>query len=183
MPTCDGEKVAIETFADYQIIRPPNTLREKVRVTADDPVARAEAAVAELSPHFASWMDAECDCLDAARASAHASGLTKSTAAALLHAAHDIKGDAATFGFPLIAEMADGLCRLIESAREPSQIPLALIDQHVDAVRAIKREQSGEEASRIASRLREELDRASAEFLGAHESAAAQETASPPIVP
>src|SRR5262245_32268163 len=33
---------------------------------------------------------------------------------ALFHAAHDIKGEAATFGFPAVASAAQSLCRLIE---------------------------------------------------------------------
>ncbi len=36
---------------------------------------------------------------------------------ALFRAAHDIKGQAATLGFPLAAAVADSLCRLIERHR------------------------------------------------------------------
>ena len=50
---------------------PENKLRGAVSDTsdepADDPVARAEKALAELSPEFANWMDSECERLDIAR--------------------------------------------------------------------------------------------------------------------
>src|SRR4029453_13057336 len=61
----------------------------------DDPVARAEKALAELSCEFGSWMDSECDRLDKARR-AFAKDAARSKADALFHAAHDIKGEAAT---------------------------------------------------------------------------------------
>ena len=39
-----------------------------------------------------------------------------------------------------VAGIADSLCRLIEHTPEMKRIPLMLVDQHVDAVRAIVRE-------------------------------------------
>ena len=80
----------------------------------DDPVARAEKALAALSREFGSWMESECERLDKARQRVNTSGFTKANKEALFHAAHDIKGEAATFGFPLVAAAADSLCRLIE---------------------------------------------------------------------
>ena len=58
----------------------------------------------------------------------------------LFHAAHDIKGEAATFGFPWVASLAESLSRLIEHTPDMKRIPLTLVDQHVDAIRAIIRE-------------------------------------------
>ena len=42
----------------------------------DDPVARAEKALADLSSEFSSWMTAECDRLDQARRAIAAGGFT-----------------------------------------------------------------------------------------------------------
>ena len=69
----------------------------------DDPVARAEAALAQLSNEFADWMHAECERLDAARQEVKRLGFTKKTHDELFRAAHDIKGEAATFGYPTLA--------------------------------------------------------------------------------
>ncbi|MGC3956684.1 MAG: Hpt domain-containing protein [Verrucomicrobiota bacterium] len=41
----------------------------------------------------------------------------------LFHAAHDIKGDAATFGYPSAAPIAESLCRLIEHTPDLAQDP------------------------------------------------------------
>ena len=39
-----------------------------------------------------------------------------------------------------MAPAADSLCRLLEHTPDLATIPLAIVDQHVDAVRAIVRE-------------------------------------------
>ena len=55
---------SVATFADHEVITPTHELRKAVAAASneiDDPVARAEAALAELSSEFGSWMDAECD--------------------------------------------------------------------------------------------------------------------------
>jgi len=55
----------------------------------------------------------------------------------LFRAAHDIKGEAATFGFPLIEPVAASLCRLIEHSPDLARVPHTVIDQHVDGIIAI----------------------------------------------
>ena len=62
----------------------------------DDPVARAEEALAAISGDFSEWMHDECARLDAARRKVKDSGLSKQTRQELFLAAHDIKGDAGT---------------------------------------------------------------------------------------
>jgi HPt (histidine-containing phosphotransfer) domain-containing protein len=161
---------ATATYGDHEVITPENKLRKLVSIRPlapgeDDPVARAEKALAELSTEFASWMDSECERLDKARRAVLGNGFTKSTKEALFHAAHDIKGEAATFGFPLVAAAADSLCRLIEYTPDPTRIPFKLIDQHVDAVRAIYREYSRSDAEDLAALLTGRLREVTDEFL------------------
>jgi len=48
-------------------------------------------------------------------------GFTEKTHAELFRAAHDIKGEAATFGYPAVVGAADSLCRLLEHT--PSMSP------------------------------------------------------------
>ena len=85
-------------------------------------------------------MTAECDRLDAARRAVKEHGFGDVTFDELFHAAHDVKGDAATFGFPLAAPAAESLCRVLEHSPDRNRIPNELVDRHVDAVRAIVRE-------------------------------------------
>ncbi len=158
----------VATYGDHEVIRPENKLRGVVKAGSpgdDDPVARAELALSELSGEFASWMESECQRLDKARAEIAAAGFNKINKDALFHAAHDIKGEAATFGFPLVATAADSLCRLIEHTPDVSRIPIKLVDQHVDAVRAIYREYSQSDAKELAATLTKRLRVVTDEFL------------------
>lgn len=160
---------AIQTFADHEVIVPTHTLRKAVSTTPpaadDDPVARAERALEDLSGEFAGWMLAECERLDQARSEVKRHGFTPKTKEALFHAAHDIKGEAATFGFPGVTGAAESLCRLIEHAPDVTRIPLQLIDQHVDAVRAIYREYARSDAVELAYSLSRRLREVTDEFL------------------
>lgn len=162
---------AVSTFADHEVIVPPNKLKKAVvkmrpgtRIDFD-PVARAEAALAELASEFSSWMEQECIRLDEARTVVRASGLDEGSRDALFRAAHDIKGQAATFGFPLVAPVAESLCRLLEHTPEMARIPLDLVDQHVDAIRAITHRNARGNSEATAAKLAETLRVVTDEFL------------------
>jgi hypothetical protein len=133
-------------FDDHSVIVPRHLLKGVVRHTREpgtfamDVVARAEAALAEIKSEFGGWMNAECDRAERARLAIRKAGLNGANMHALYHSAHDIKGTAETLGFPLATRVAVSLCRLLRHSPELSTIPLALIDHHVDAIRAIVRE-------------------------------------------
>ena len=61
----DTPELKVEAFADHHVITPPNRLRKVVRLvdekTFEDPVARAEKALAGLSNEFSTWMAIERD--------------------------------------------------------------------------------------------------------------------------
>ena len=161
---------AVATYGDHEVITPENKLRKAVSTMPalpgeEDPVARAEKALAELSGEFGAWMESECERLDKARRDIAAQGFTRLNKDALFHAAHDIKGEAATFGYPAVAAAADSLCRLIELSPDNTRIPIKLVDQHVDAVRAIYREYSRSDAKDLAHLLTARLREVTDEFL------------------
>jgi HPt (histidine-containing phosphotransfer) domain-containing protein len=162
---------AVSTFADHEVIVPPNKLKKavqklKVGEKLDfDPVARAEAALAELAAEFSVWMESECARLDGARNAIKASGITQGSRDVLFRAAHDIRGQAATFGYPLVAPVAESLCRLIEHTPDVSRLPLRLVDQHVDAVRAIFHKNTRGDVGKYAAELAEKLRHVTDEFL------------------
>ena len=103
-------------------------------------IERAEQALSELSSSFNNWMLEECHNLSSASANIHAKGPNKETLEKLFHVAHDIKGQAATLGFPLAAGPASSLCKLLYEIPRPERAPLALVDQHVNTICAIIRE-------------------------------------------
>jgi HPt (histidine-containing phosphotransfer) domain-containing protein len=161
---------SVATFADHEVITPPHELRMAVSTATDgddDPIARAEAALAELSGEFSDWMYAECDRLEAARQTVKRVGFTEETHDELFRAAHDIRGEAATFGFPAATGVADSLCRLLEHTPQMTRIPMTLVDQHVDAVRAIAREHDRVDFLAVAEALTRRLREVTDEFLRA----------------
>jgi HPt (histidine-containing phosphotransfer) domain-containing protein len=139
------DTAASATFGDHEVITPENKLRNAVSMQSpvsgeDDPVARAEQALSSLSHEFESWMDSECNRLDQARRSIGKNGFTTTNKEALFHAAHDIKGEAATCGYPAVAAAAD-------------------------TVRAIYREYARSDAKELAARLTKRLREVTDEFL------------------
>jgi HPt (histidine-containing phosphotransfer) domain-containing protein len=159
----------IKAFADHHVITQPNPLRKVLRRVGekdlDDPVARAEKALAGLSGEFKNWMVVETDRLAAAHAAILRIGFTDSAREELFRAAHDIKGDAATFGYPSAGAAADSLCRIIEHAPNLDEVPSDLIALHINAIEAIVRERTKLDTVSTASELSRQLRGVADEFL------------------
>jgi HPt (histidine-containing phosphotransfer) domain-containing protein len=163
-------KISVESFADHQVISQPNPLKRAVKriaENADDPVARAEKALAGLSDEFEDWMRKECDRLASAHRLIVETGLNATTQGELFCAAHDIKGDAATFGYPMAAAAADSLCRIMEHAPDFAKVPQDLIAHHVNAIQAIVREHKKLGVASVAGELSKKLRGVADEYLTA----------------
>ncbi len=160
--------------SDHEVIQPTNDLRRKVREVPlrspdDDPVRRAEAALNALSRHFEDWMEAEVSLVAESRDRWAAAGLSAGEPReAFFRAVHDVKGQATTLGYPLAARAAASLCLLIERTSPEAPPPLALIDSHVEGIRAIFREGARDPADRVGSALVEALDRITAAHVAEH---------------
>jgi chemotaxis protein histidine kinase CheA len=161
----------VQAFPDHHVITQPNPLRRVLRRVdekdLDDPVARAEKALAGLSGEFADWMAVECDRLAAAHAAILKHGFTTETREELFRAAHDIKGDAATFGFPTAGAAAESLTRIIEHAPDLERVPAELIAHHINAIQAIVRENSKIDNAGMAAALSKKLRGVADEYLAA----------------
>ena len=95
-----------------------------------------------------------------------AGGLSTSlTREELFRAAHDIKGDAATFGFPSAGAAAESLCRIIEHAPDLDHVPSDLIAHHINAIQAIVRQRSKLDTASMASELSRQLRGVADEYL------------------
>lgn len=94
-------------------------------------LARAQAAVDDLAKGYTTWARADVDrarqALDAAlsdpaRRAKHVEDLFR--------VAHDLKGQGASFGYPLVTRIADSLCKLTRDRK------LAYEDRHLDLARS-----------------------------------------------
>src|SRR5712675_198903 len=163
--------IQVKSFGDHHVITQPNPLRKVLlRVPEsdlDDPVGRAEKALAGLSGEFKNWMTIEADRLSAAHAVILREGLTDDNREELFRAAHDIKGDAATFGFPTAGAAAESLCRIIEHAPDLERVPAELIAHHINAIQAIVRENAGINNAGMAAALSNKLRGVADEYLAA----------------
>lgn len=158
-----------EKKANYETIEPPHTLRSKVRVLSGrdaqfDPVEKAEAAVERLSTNFADWMTEEVDRLGERWAVGKSSGFNQQSRQALYRTAHDIRGQAGTFGYPHIGAIAGTFCDILEGL-EDQPVPDEVLEQFISAIRAIIRETERNQSNVVADQLTEELKVASGEIL------------------
>ncbi|HEX7919389.1 Hpt domain-containing protein [Bradyrhizobium sp. C9] len=161
--------IEVKSFGTHHVITQPNPLRKVLlRVPEsdlDDPVGRAEKALAGLSGEFKEWMTIEADRLSAAHATVQREGFNDKTREELFRAAHDIKGDAATFGYPSAAAAAESLCRIIEHAPDLATVPQQLIAHHINAVQAIVRNRTKLDTAVVAGVLSKQLRGIADEFL------------------
>ncbi|MFO1110980.1 MAG: Hpt domain-containing protein [Bradyrhizobium sp.] len=169
MPKNKTGDIEIKAFATHHVIVQPNPLRKVLRRVRsddlDDPVARAEKALQGLSGEFKKWMAIEADRLSAAWDAIRSKGFNELTRGELFRAAHDIKGDAATFGFPSAGAAANSLCRIIEHAPDLAKVPSELIMHHINAVQAIVRQRTKLDTVAMASQLSQQLRGVTDEFL------------------
>ena len=143
---------------DHEVITPPHRAAQggaRRQPTATTIRSRAPKRRWRSCPSdFAQWMQAECERLEAARQQVAAQGLYEKTHDELFRAAHDIKRRCRHLRLSRSwPARADSLCRLLEHTPELARIPLALVDQHVDAVRAIVREYSRPDLAEMATAL------------------------------
>lgn len=157
-----------------EFIEAKNDLRKKVREIrrrspADDPVKRAEAALQILSTHFDDWMLDEVKSMYDTRTAWAAVDYSEGEEKRAFHrAVHDIKGQSTTLGFPLATRVAASLCRLLERITERKLMPIDLVNQHVDAIRAIVRERAKDEENRVGAELTQTLLDVTEDYVSRH---------------
>lgn len=148
---------------DHEIITPKHNLKKHATRLKDaqahpegidlEAMERAERAMAALSSEFDGWMTKEVERLVICNMEVQALGLSANNRPVLFRVAHDIKGEAATFGYPLAGRAANTLCKLLELIEDPAKVPLPLIAKHVEAIQAILREQVKGGGNRIGEQL------------------------------
>ncbi|KYK46172.1 Hpt domain-containing protein [Bradyrhizobium diversitatis] len=164
-----AKDIEVKAFATHHVITQPNPLRKVLRRVEekdmDDPVGRAEQALASLSGEFKDWMAVEVQRLSTAWTAVQKDGFTKKLRDELFHAAHDIKGDAATFGFASAAGIAESLCRIIEHAPDLEKVPAELFTHHINAILAIVHENTRLDSLSVSAELSRRLRKVADDYL------------------
>ncbi len=153
-----------------QIFTPPNTLRMKVGggfggIDAGA-IAKAEEALKAMSAQFGQWLQDEIVKLDAAQAAIRTQGLTQETAEGLYFRAHDLKGLGSTYQYPIVTRMAGSLCKLLDDPTKRTEAPIVLLDAHIDAIKAVVRDEIQTDEHPVGRELAETLEARVAELQG-----------------
>ncbi len=155
-----------------EIIHVPNTLRAKVggRLGAldNEAIAKAEAALADLSSQFEDWLMDEVKKMEDVQAKIKVEGLNPQTADMLFYRAHDLKGLGTTYGYPLITRLAGSLCKMLDDPEKRLVAPMKLVEAAMDAIRAVVRGQIKTDAHPTGKVLAETLEARVKEHLDKH---------------
>jgi hypothetical protein len=153
-----------------EIIDPPDNLKDRIlRTPGGDAldmsvVAKAETALEEISDEFPQWMESELVALRTLRDAVHTNGLSEDNKHEFFLHLHNVRGQAATLGFPLAGQIAGSLCEVIQHV-PANDIPRDVIDNHVNAIVAIVNEKASGQGSEIARKLTARLCDVTKEYL------------------
>jgi len=147
--TIDPRDLGLRTFALKQPLFDAGALQ------------RADKTLEALGDSMGEWLEADLATVQRTRVAAQADGWSTASLETLAGAAHDLKGMAATYGYPLVTQIAASLCRLIETdaGKAAAQRQPELVCAHVDAARAAVRDGIKTDSSAVGRTLLRELER------------------------
>jgi hypothetical protein len=121
-------------------------------------LARAEEATTALRANYTAWARIDVDQAQALIAAAKTDGDRQREHLDLAYAAmHNIKGQGASFGYPLITRIGQSLCRLIAPPQTLDDAGLKIAQAHVDALKLVLEKKiagkGGEVGEKLAARL------------------------------
>lgn len=152
--------------SEGQLISPPQDFRRHVVEVAGSggldmaAIERAERALNTLSVQFPVWMQQEIAALVRARDDIRQNGMSEEARTGLYMASHNLRGQAQMMNFPLVGAVSETLCNLLD--RIPGEsLPLAIIDLHVEAARAMVSENAAGDSNGTAINIAAQLSLAS----------------------
>ncbi len=155
---------------DYTEITPSNTLRARALVRSHkgqaetfDMIARAEKALEALAPNFNEWMLSEVKRLSEHFEVFDASVKDADDYKSFFMVAHDVRGQAMQFGYPIAGHLASGLCDVLQN-RSSVPVPPVILRRYVEAISSIVRSGVKDEANATALELARQLGRIVAEY-------------------
>lgn len=126
-----------------KLIHPPNPLKMKVGIggpgaVTPEALERAETVIADLADDYLTWAEEDLTKLQTAMANLKAAkGDNSAEVEAIFHVAHDVKGQGGSFGYQLMTEIGDHLCRFLEPLESANPAQIGVIGVHIDALRLV----------------------------------------------
>lgn len=129
-----------------KVFNPPNTLKAKVGPmppSAEDlrAVKKADAVIANLAGKYLEVVDQDLASLNEAAAkfrddpAGRAQHLKR-----VFHIAHDMRGQGGSFGYPLVTQICDHLCRFIDRTADFGEGEIQVLNVHLDALNLVIRQ-------------------------------------------
>ena len=135
------------------------------RATTDEPdfpaaaLERANAAIEALKETYAvEWAPAALAEMYETLAAAQRERIgRRSRFDRIYRIAHDMKGQGGTFGFPILTEIGESLCRVTAAREDASEGEFAVIRAHADTARRVIAERVEGDGGEIGQRLLADL--------------------------
>src|ERR1700752_2328849 len=121
-------------------------------------LARAEEATTALRANYTEWARIDVDRTQALLDAAKREPVGARAQLDLLYAAmHNIKGQGASFGYPLVTRIGQSLCRMIAPDRPVEGAFIKIAQAHLDALKLVLEKKiagkGGEVGEKLAARL------------------------------
>ena len=125
-----------------EFIDNPNPLRAKVKVKAgadaSELIAQADASVKKLSGEFETIFVDSVLALASAMAEVRQTGMAREHGLIRMRRLlHDLRGQAGTFGYPLVSQVGDSACKFIDLSEDIGDTEVEVLGMHIDALKAI----------------------------------------------
>jgi len=152
-----------------QIVNPPNSLREKV--SGSGPISeamlkKAEQAVASLAAQFDALLESEIGKLTELTATAvKEPGRRMDIVKLIFEIAHDLRGQAGTFNYPLITRVGSSLCHFAEGLEKCAERELEVIRLHIEAMQALLASTRQGEGGPVGEAIADGLEKAVSKVL------------------
>lgn len=147
------------------LIERPNELKAKAGGSLDASLAtKAEQAVTEMSGDFGKWLEDVVTQMSEARTALGNAPLTLASTTALYTQALEVKSLGGTYGYALITRFANSLCRLLIKLEGERPAPQALVDAHIQAIKAALRNNMKADDHPVGAALALELEQQVAKF-------------------
>lgn len=120
----------------------PNPIAKKARVEhGRDPkalLAKADQSVKKLGGEFEAIFAENVGELTKAMTDIRAGGDARVGVVKLMRSTlHDLRGQAGTFGYPLVSQVGDSACKFIDLSADITDTEVSVLSMHIDALKAI----------------------------------------------
>jgi len=129
--------------APAQFVKPPQTLQGKITKGGPGAVdmnalAKAEAVIESLADDYLSWVTEDFGRLEVAFDHLKTGAPDdKENIDAMFSVVHDMKGQGGSFGYPLMTQISDLLCGILENAESLGPREHKAMRVYIDAMRVV----------------------------------------------